>query len=109
MTQGWKVDVAGAQDVVSGTARAGEQVQSAASQFVTALGEVVQSLNCTTAAGAAAAFARDHQDEGSKAVSAVSKALTAAGGAMRAFAEGDDKMAAETSAAAAGGPEARRG
>lgn len=102
MTKGWKVDVAGAQDVVTGTAHAGEQVQSAASQFVIALGDVVQSLNGTTAAGAAAAFARDHQDDGRAAVSVVSKALTAAGGAMRAFAEGDESMAAGTSAAAAG-------
>lgn len=102
MTQGWKIDVVGAQDVVTSTAHSGEQLQSAASRFESALGDVVHSLTSTTAAAAAAGFARDHQDDGRAAVTVVSEALTAANGAMRAFAEGDETMEAETSTAQAG-------
>lgn len=102
MTQGWKVDVAGAQTVVTGTAAAGEHLQSAASRLVTALSDVAQALDGTTAAGAASAFARDHQDDGRAAVTVVVNALGAADGAMRAFAEGDESMAATMNAAAAG-------
>ncbi|WP_156364590.1 DUF6507 family protein [Curtobacterium sp. Leaf261] len=108
MTQGWKVDVTGAQDVVTTTADAGGQVQSAASRLSTALGDMVQALGTTTADGAASSFAHDHQDDGHAAVAVVSRALTAASGAMSAFAEGDATMAATTSDAA-GGTDGPRG
>jgi hypothetical protein len=93
MGNGWKVDIAGSEAIVRDAATAGSSMQNAAADVDTALRDVVTALAGTDAAGAAQGFLGARQDDATTAVGAVEKAITAATGAMNAFAEADAGMA----------------
>ncbi|OII14581.1 hypothetical protein [Curtobacterium sp. MCBA15_008] len=101
MGDGWQVDIAAAQAVIDGAANAGASMQTAAIDVDAALRDVVTALTDTDAVGAAQVFLDVRQGDATSAVRSVARAITAATGAMTAFAHADTDMASDTGAASA--------
>lgn len=100
MTEGWRVDVIGAGDVMQRTAGAGEHLQTAASAAGAALDSLQRTLTTTDCSRAAAAFAVARQGDPPAIVRTVSGAITAASEAMTAITDGDAEMSDRALAAA---------
>lgn len=100
MTEGWRVDVVGAGDVVQETAGAGEHLQTAASAVGTALDSLQRTLATTDCSASAGAFAVARRGDPPAIVRTVSGAITAAAEAMTAIMDGDAEMADQALAAA---------
>ncbi|KQO63418.1 DUF6507 family protein [Curtobacterium sp. Leaf261] len=100
MTEGWRVDVVGAGDVVRRTAGAGEHLQTAASAVGAALDSLQRTLVTTDCSSAAGAFAAARRGDPPAIVRTVSGAITAAAEAMTVIVDGDAEMADRASAAA---------
>lgn len=108
MGDGWQVDIAAAQAVIDGTANAGSSMQTAAIDVDAALRDVVTALADTEAVGAAQVFLDARRGDATAAVRSVARAITAATGAMTAFAHADADMASDTAVSSSRNDRARQ-